>query len=239
MYFRNYPKVPYRFGNEEFNIRYPNISIYVDVVDQVRQNLPFYKEVFIPDGERPDTLSYRIYGQSEYYWTFFLLNPQLKEQGWPLDQRDVREFVRKKYPYTTFTTSDMTSIYTDFKVGQSISTQSGEVVKVVDRNLDLGQIVTEIVSGNNTGTLARLTDEPGKTFTVEGQSEQYLSTHHYEDNDGNWVDINPEDPAPSILVNVSWLEYYQRINFNNRQINVIKEDVVASIARDFKRKALS
>ena len=238
MYFRNYPKIPYKFGDEDYSIQYPDISIYVDVVDQVKQNIAFYKEYYIPDGERPDTLSYRLYGNSEYYWTFFLLNPNLRLRGWPLDQRDIRNYVRKKYPYTTLTTYDLSKVYTDFLVGQSISMQTGETVTVVDRNLDQGQIIVEYVSGDNTNTLARLTDDPSVTFTVQAQSEQYISTHHYEDTDGNWVDIDPEAPRPSTLVNISWVEYYERVNTENRQINVIREDVIGSIVRDFKRKAL-
>lgn len=236
MYLRDFPKVPYRFGNEVYKIDFPNLSTYVDIVDQLRHTIGFYRELYVPNGERPDTLSFRLYGQSEYYWTFFLLNNSLREHGWPLDDRDVRSFVQGEFPNTAFTTTDLPTLCTNFFPGQSLITQAGETVEIVDRNLNLGQIVTERVSATSSGAILSLASDPSITVTATGELQQYLSTHHYENSAGDWVDIDPETPVITGLSNVSFLEHYQALNEAARTINVIQEDVIAEVSREFRRK---
>jgi hypothetical protein len=237
MYFRDFQTVDYKFGNEEFTTKFPNIATYVDVVDQLRQTVGFYREFYIPEGGRPDTISFELYGRSDYYWTFFMMNNHLREQGWPLDTREIRPFLRENYPNTTFVTTDLDTLYENFLVGQQVTTQTGETVAIVDRNLNLGQIVTELVSGDNTGTLLNLVGASGVSLAVSKQSEQYLSTHHYENASGEWIDIDPTSPDVSALVDVSFLEHYERINEQNRFINILKPDVISEVVRDFKQKA--
>ena len=70
MFFKNYPQTLYNFGNETSATAFQNISGYVDVIDQVKNNINFYQYLTVQDGERPDTLSQQIYGSVKYYWMF-------------------------------------------------------------------------------------------------------------------------------------------------------------------------
>ena len=79
--FANYPLVDYRFGDEVATSVFQNITTYVDLIDQVADDAALYEYYFIPDGMRPDVLSYELYGTIDYYWTFFLLNDNLRQQG--------------------------------------------------------------------------------------------------------------------------------------------------------------
>ena len=52
----------------------------------------------IPDGERPDTLSYRYYGGFEYIWLIFLANNIFDPIfDWPLSQDELRKHIICKY----------------------------------------------------------------------------------------------------------------------------------------------
>ena len=73
-FFRNFPVVNYRFGDEVNTNLFQNLSAYIDMIDQISDDVAFYEKYTIMDGERPDVLSYKLYGTIDFYWSFFLLN---------------------------------------------------------------------------------------------------------------------------------------------------------------------
>jgi hypothetical protein len=76
------------------------------LIDQIADDASFYEKYEIKDGERPDALSYRLYGTSEYYWMFYLLNENIRRQGWPLTLQEIQTKSREYYPNKVITTSD-------------------------------------------------------------------------------------------------------------------------------------
>lgn len=143
--FANYPLVDYRFGDELTTSIFQNITTYVDLIDQVADDAALYEYYFIPDGIRPDVLSYELYGTIDYYWTFFLLNDNLRQQGWPLDEQDVRALGKEFYPNKTLLTTY--KMYDEFYVGNIAITGSINNPtfkgKILEKNLDLGQITVK------------------------------------------------------------------------------------------------
>ena len=74
MYFRRFPMIYYNFGDNEANTIFPNITAYVDIIDQVKQEVSFYDKYTILDGDRPDTVSQILYDTPDFHWTFFAMN---------------------------------------------------------------------------------------------------------------------------------------------------------------------
>lgn len=97
-YFRNFPKVDYRFGNESTTSAFQHLGTYVDVIDQVKEYSVYYQTYNIRNGERPEQLSYTLYRDPDYYWTFYLLNDHLRERGWPIRDADLYAKAQKYYP---------------------------------------------------------------------------------------------------------------------------------------------
>ena len=93
-YFENFPKVLYLFGDEEEPVLFQKLTQYVELIDTIRDDQGAYIEYEIRDGDRPDTLSYKLYGKSEYDWTFFLMNERLRETGWPKDTKQLYEYAQ-------------------------------------------------------------------------------------------------------------------------------------------------
>lgn len=104
-YFRNFPVVDYRFGNNELPVKFQHLGTYVDILDQVKQYSVYYETYTIENGERPDALSFKLYETPNYYWTFYLLNHNLRDHGWPLRDAEVWPLAQKYYPNTCFTTT--------------------------------------------------------------------------------------------------------------------------------------
>ena len=97
-YFNNFPKVDYRFGNQSTTNVFQHLGTYVDVIDQVKDYSVYYQSFNIRNGERPEQLSYSLYRDTDYYWTFYLLNDHIRESGWPIRDADVYAKAQKYYP---------------------------------------------------------------------------------------------------------------------------------------------
>ena len=97
-YFRNFPKVDYRFGNETTMTQFQHLGTYVDIIDQVKDYAVFYETYSIENGERADALSYKLYQNVNHYWTFYLLNDHLRTNGWPIRDADLFNKAQQYYP---------------------------------------------------------------------------------------------------------------------------------------------
>ena len=118
-HFRKYPRTLYTFGNEVTQNGIQDISIYSDMIDQVRNAVGTYRDYYIQDGERPDQVSQTLYDTPEYHWTLFLMNPKLRECGWPLSTRELYKKAEREYFHKVMTTK--TSLSDKFKIGQTIT----------------------------------------------------------------------------------------------------------------------
>lgn len=84
----------HRFQFPDF---YRHVILYSDKLNDGNY---YYLNERIRDGERPDQLSTRLYGSPNYYWTFFVVNPQLRLgeiHQWPLSQRKLEEVIDEIY----------------------------------------------------------------------------------------------------------------------------------------------
>lgn len=229
-YFQNVPRVPYKFGTSQEYTLHQNLGSYVDLIDQVRNNNSFYQKYHILDGDRPDNLSYTLYGSTKYYWTFFLMNDHLRENGWPITHQEVLALVKKERNNTTLTTrADLTG---KFKIGSTITgASSGASGKIIKRRLDLGQIIVE----GDQGFLSteEVTDDISNTVTLAGAVDEYNSIHHYKNSTSDRVDINPYSEPGSELVPVTYYERYVEQNDALKDIVVIKPENIGAVFEQF------
>lgn len=144
-YFREFPSVFYKFGDNPDATIYQNVGAYIDLVDQVKDDASFYTEYSIMDGDRPDQISQKLYGRPDLDWTFRLMNEDIKFQGWPLSYRSLTEKASYDYPNTTINTR--TDISSKFKVGSIVTGEtSGQRARVTSKRTDFGQLIVERVN---------------------------------------------------------------------------------------------
>lgn len=155
MYFRQFPLVYYKFGSNEPISLFQNISVYVDLIDQIVDQVNYYEKYTIKENERPDSLSHILYGDDQFYWTFFLLNQHLRESGWPLTTQEFDKYIKTAYPYFTVTTQkDISS--SAFKPGATVTgNDTGNTGVIKEVNLELGQLVID-----TRGFVTLKTDDP-------------------------------------------------------------------------------
>lgn len=229
-YFKNFPSVNYKFGEENYSVSTPDLSAYTDIVDTIKDQISFY-QLYTIQNERPDQLSYKLYENPSYYWTFFLMNDAIRRQGWPLGQREAEEAAQKVFNKTTVTTRN--TINVSFPIGGTVTgVTSEETGTIVRRNLDLGQIIINGTKNftNNEVLKCNTTDE---NIIVFSSSEEYNSAKEYVDGDGNVVDIVPEDGPGVLLTAVTYMDYYKAENEKLREIKVIKPEAMSSVISAF------
>lgn len=174
-YFENFDIINYRFGNNESSALIQNLSSYVDLVDQLKGDVSFYEDYTIKSNERPDTVSFKLYDTTEYYWTFFLMNDKLRESGWPLNREDIQKIVKERYPHRVVTTKDdIATAPNNFPVGVTVTGRtSGTVGKIIKRNLDLGQLIID-----TTNTVVETEEE----FVIEPNTNGFATVEVSDSN---------------------------------------------------------
>jgi hypothetical protein len=236
-YFRYLPKEFYLFGDESTPDVFPNLALYADVIDQIKDSVTLYGDITIQDNERPDQTSFRLYGTADFHWTFFLMNNKLREQGWPLSNAKAETLAKRRYPNQVITTrTSLTSLTGFFKTGDTITGRtSGVSSTIIHRNLDLGQIFTtgEFQAGEEIETSG--TSSLVNAFSV---TAEHLAAHHYIDGDKVITDIDPTVGPGGLLTEVTFLDRVNEQNSDLRQIRIIKPGFLEEIVQSF-REAVS
>ena len=235
-FFNGFPETLYKFGNETFQNSFQNISVYVDILERVKENSLLYMKYNIIGGERPDQISQKLYGVADYYWTFYLMNENIKLKGWPLHDDELNILLNEKFPNTVVVTRDY--FYDKFSVGDSITTVRSDpnddvTAKIIHTNSNLGQFVIEGNVTINAGETVAKVGSLGQNVTVFSSGSEVNATRYYEDDTGI-VDIDPTIGPGAQVTEVTNKDFYFVENENLKSIKVIKPSAVVSIFNAYK-----
>lgn len=240
-FFYTFPNINYKFGNEATAENFQNIAVYADVIDQIKDEASVYTDITLIENERPDQTSFRLYGTTNYHWTFYLLNDNIREQGWPMTRANALKKAKKDYPNKVITTrTSLGSVKGFFKTSDIITGRtSGATARIIHRYLDLGQLVI-IKTNSNSFQTNELLETVGttETITLHSITDEHLAIHHYEDASKVVQDIDPTLAPPAAYTPITYLDRIHSQNNTLRQIRVFKPNIVQSIVDSF-REAVS
>ena len=190
-FFKQFPKVEYDFRNSGTKQKMTDIYRSVRVLPNFLDQISGYKFYEIVNGERPDIVSQRLYGSSQYYWTFFVVNDFLHDgyRAWPMSQEIFQDYIAKQYEGYVITTNPVLihnsdgnpigindSIVDKFTLGETITgASSGATGTLTKKNIDMNQLIIQNVTGTFIGdpTLIQNTTE----LIVGGTSNDNVSTY--------------------------------------------------------------
>tara|TARA_Y100000768_G_scaffold264311_1_gene201697 strand:+ start:8417 stop:9115 length:699 start_codon:yes stop_codon:yes gene_type:complete len=101
-YFQNFPNIEYatsidKAGRPSF-ITIKDYFHLLTVRPDIFREETLYTRYVIQNGERPDQVSYKFYGDEQYYWILLQINEITDYYTeWPLSETELTEFVNKKY----------------------------------------------------------------------------------------------------------------------------------------------
>jgi len=102
MYFKTLPNIVYPF-KESSTSKTAKTKVVKDIFRRIqldkyivnRQNLETY---FVRDGETPEIVSHKLYGNSKYHFILLIVNNIIDpRKEWPKGTRELRLYVEQKY----------------------------------------------------------------------------------------------------------------------------------------------
>jgi len=106
-YFTYLPEVNIRktgFRNDSTSPYYraKNLFRRIKIRDNLTDIILGFEKYYIKNGERPDQLSQKFYGTTQYDWVILLCNNIINiYQDWPVTETELYEIVKRKYGFTS------------------------------------------------------------------------------------------------------------------------------------------
>ena len=98
MYFDNFPTIPYdsQLNGESKDVK--NLLRRVGVRAKVKSNASLFDTYDIKNGETPESIAFKLYGDAELHWVIMLLNDVTdRYHDWPMSEAQFLQFVNEKY----------------------------------------------------------------------------------------------------------------------------------------------
>ena len=246
----------------EVNLSFPDFFRHVALAfPKIDDGKFFYEQIRILDRERPDQLSYRLYGTEQYYWTFFIINDKLRlgeAIQWPLSNEQINNKLDREYEGQTIVTFKSRFIktlrpslsfkkdnylYNKFRIGEIVRGQTSNVTGViVNIRPEFGQIITKNIrpegSRFSSGE-AIVGEDPTVTVICDESIKNTDAIYRYiEPATGRDVDcrnfiLTDETNTVSGLEAITFREHYAQMNENLSMIRVLKKSSVQEFADAF------
>lgn len=213
-FFRQFPTINYDLKKDGSVMRMVNIFRNVRPLQNYVDNPSLYNFYEIKNGERPDTVSQRLYGTPDFYWTFFVINEFLHDgyKVWPLSQEQLFDYIKEQYNGYAITTKPVIvrtgdgtisefrdSLSGKFQLGEtitgSISNAQGTLTK---KNIDMNQLVVQNMKNTNRYTgdgaannnnyellIGSTTNDSVESYEVFNYAD---APHHYYITDSDGID---------------------------------------------------
>ena len=125
-FFKQFPTVGYDLFEENQIKTITHIFRHVDVNDIGIDPQLAYTYYDIDGADRPDNVSLKLYGTTDFYWTFFIVNDELKNglKEWPMSDRTFEKYITQefdKYSVLRFTPANATQAAIVTDKGKTIS----------------------------------------------------------------------------------------------------------------------
>ena len=98
MYFDNFPTIPYdsQLNGESKDVK--NLLRRVGVRAKVKSNASLFDTYDIKNGETPESIAFKLYGDAELHWVIMLLNDVTdRYHDLPMSEAQFLQFINEKY----------------------------------------------------------------------------------------------------------------------------------------------
>ena len=98
-YFQYQSVVPYMFttGGVTTTMSIVNITQRARIAERLRQHTTTMHDYVIGEGERPDTVAQKVYGNVKYTWIVLLMNNIVSLYDWPMTNSEFELYLIGKY----------------------------------------------------------------------------------------------------------------------------------------------
>jgi hypothetical protein len=205
-FFQQFPKTNFDFSGNGIDTKIVDLFRFVKAEEIYSDDLSVYTYYQVMNGDRPDVVSDILYGTPDYYWTFFILNEQLKSgiSGWPMNAAMFDSYIDQEYSGTAIITRpevvrDGFGLVIDYRNSladrfvideQVVGAISGATGYVKSKDTQLSQLILRDVVGNfqaNEFIIGQTSEDQVTSYSVTSYAN---APHHYVDANG-LISYNP------------------------------------------------
>ena len=152
-FFSQFPKVNYNLSGVNGNtINVTDIFRRVKIRSKIADNVSLLDKYDVSEGEKPEDIAYKIYGDADYFWVVILVNNIVNRYyDWPLDSYSFQQYINDKY-------SNPAGIH-HYEITQSSGKQSGDGPADYSHKLEVNSDYPGAQSVSNREYEDRLQDE--------------------------------------------------------------------------------
>ena len=97
-YFNQFPGIDYDLKGDGNTTIVTDIFRRVKARSKIVNNVSAFDKYDVQEGEKPEDVAYKMYGDSDYFWVITLVNNIVNRYyDWPLDEFNFQQFVADKY----------------------------------------------------------------------------------------------------------------------------------------------
>ena len=211
-FFNYYPKTYYTSNNNSSSLdTVTNIIARFGFEDKLKENESAFYKYTIKDSDTPEIIADKFYGNVERHWIVLLFNNIIDPQyDWPLQSKTLIEYIDKKYSASGYANTANTLV-TGLSWAQNISHVQA-YYKIITRT-----------SADGTDIVEKITVDANTYANIAATSISYTLNN-----------------ASSITQTVSkttksYYDYELDLNEAKREINLLKNEFVSEVEKEFKR----
>jgi hypothetical protein len=212
-FFDTFPRIPYNIqGKRLTNYQtVTNIFFRVRVLREVLNNISSYYEHLIMEGDTPEILAEKVYGNSEAHWVILMANDIVDPQyDWPLGYNAFQKYIINKYGSV-----------------ENAKTTYHHYEKVIKREESKSGVISEfryVVNSSNVASEMSISvpyDHYGNLADVQDVD----ATNNIEIGTGTVIEVTYRD-------RITNYDYEAELNEAKRSIKIIKPEYYQQIVRE-------
>ncbi len=236
--YENFPTIQYRLSNGKLvtikdffrkaRVKSFNMNTIVD-----------YQYYELEEGERPDVVATKLYGDGDLHWILFLINDIENYYDWHMSSEVFENHIDTYYKgqYLTFATSDDVVQYPNYdSQGNLLNLRKYLLGEKVSTPKGTGHIL-EVDPLNKRVRVERGQWEAGETLVGSTKTSQIISVIEPRDVIDHYINAEgiKSNVSASGFTSVSLWQNEYNLNEVKRKIKIIQPKFIGEVVREFER----
>ena len=240
LFFENFPEIQYKL-NDGRVVTIKDFFRKAKVDNSSLSNIVEYEYYELSEGERPDVVATKLYGNPDLHWVLFLVNNFETYTDWYKSQETFESYMDEKYngdTLTASTTADIIDTNNKFLLGERVSCPNGlKLGYVTGVEPTFNRIHIDVI-GKRFEPWQTGDAEDAKTAEglYSGKKFRIKSVTRYRDAVAYYTDGKLRSTRPqSGFEPVTFYEKEYELNEGRRLIKVVQPNKVKAIVSEFER----
>ena len=239
--YKNFPEIQYKLSNGKI-VTVKDFFRKAKLEGNQLEQLIDYTFYEIQEGERPDVIASKLYGDGDLHWTIFLANEITNYYDWYMDTPTFEAYMKDKYKGQVLVadnTTDIVDSTSKFLIGEDITSAFGSVGKILKVDPTFKRLWVQETNGVKFNRNYAVTGaSSGKVFTPTSVVNPQDAVAYYYNGDAYDKGIRYNHPNDALNTNPQPRSFYEKEFDDNdakRRVKVIRPQFIRRVVSEFER----